>query len=65
MTSTTFKPKLMTVAEAMAYLGLSRTTLTRYMDTGLLTRYNIGLCHVGLDPAEVEALIRPAARKTA
>ena len=60
---TTFKP--MSVAEAAEHTGLSQLTIRRYIDRGKLRRYRIGERRIGLDPADVEALIQPVPARTA
>lgn len=55
----TTPPKLLTRQETRRLLNCHVRTVDYYLKVGKLTRYRDGRGRVGIDPAEVEALITP------
>lgn len=47
------------VGAAVERTGLSEHTIRYYIRVGKLRAWRVGTRRIGLDPAEVEALIRP------
>lgn len=52
-------PELLTVADVATRLSVSSKTVRRYIASGRLTGYRVGVHLIRVDPIEVEALLRP------
>ncbi|MFJ2300479.1 helix-turn-helix domain-containing protein [Oerskovia paurometabola] len=50
---------LLSVAESAQRLGCQPATIYRYIDAGTLPAYRVGPRTLRVDPADLDALIRP------
>lgn len=59
MAAVTAPPRYETIAEAAQRTGVSTKTIRRRIAEGRLTGYRFGPTLIRLNPAEVDALLRP------